>query len=409
MIIVHASDLHLGVAGHGGKRAQDFAARWLDCCDYVVDHAVDALIFSGDAFHTRNPEPQALNVFAQGVKRVAAAGIPVILLVGNHDLPATAGRAHALSVLHTLDVPNVTVLDHPVCKVVNTLAGRLGIYALPWPAKGWTVGAQDNSFAERDARLGAFLGAELARLAADARNTKTYCDHTILVSHIGVAEAVASSETGMMLGRETQLPLAVFREHADAFDYVALGHYHKTQMWPRERGLDGAPWIAYAGSMERVDFGEAADPKGWLRVDLDRQTVAHVEGHRTAPRRMVDIGIDCRAAGVAADAFVAEQIAQYGDLSDCIVRLRLCLRNDQIVSEGALQRALQSAWSVAPVINDIERSVRQRLGEHAETLAPSDALARYLASLPGLSADQQAALLQVGNAIMRETDNGRMQ
>ena len=52
----------------------------------------------------------------------------------------------------------------------------------------------------------------------------------------------------------------------DAFDYIALGHYH--------RCLQVAPNAWYSGSTERFHLREAGYEKGYLEVDLARGAVA---------------------------------------------------------------------------------------------------------------------------------------
>jgi exonuclease SbcD len=420
--IIHCSDLHLGVTTHSGNRLDpqtglnvrvaDVAARWLDCCASAVAEQVDAFLFTGDAFHYRNPDASTLRIFAQGVKIVADAGIPVVLLTGNHDVSATAGRAHALSVFQALAVPNVFIIDRPTVLWLNTPHGRLAVAGLPWPSKNWTVDyARGTSLAERDALLGAYLSVEIKQLADQIRLAPAgHADVTpILMAHIGVSEAQAGGEAGMMLGREVQLPLAVFRAHLDVFDYVALGHYHRAQGWPAEKGLDGPTRIAYAGSLERVDFGEVSEPKGWNLLEWrngELPVVSQVEGRATAARRMVDIDVDCRAAAnPTAEALVG--ILVHGDLSGCIVRLTVHLRSDQTLQDGEVMRALAGAWHVAPLVKEVERTARLRLGEdvaEVAALTPEQAFARYLERLPDLTDERRKALTEVGARLMRAVD-----
>src|SRR5262249_58623330 len=87
-----------------------------------------------------------------------------------------------------------------------------------------------------------------------------------LTGHLTVSGAVWGSERGIMLGRDVQvLPSALADER---WDYVALGHIHKHQNLTA--GHVGQPPVVYSGSLERIDFGEESDPKGFCWVELER-------------------------------------------------------------------------------------------------------------------------------------------
>ena len=92
---------------HG--RVMDFLRRLTDMVDYAIDEGVDVFVFAGDAYKMRDPNPTFQREFARRIKRVADAGIPVVLLVGNHDLPPVQRRATSISIFDTLQVPNVYV------------------------------------------------------------------------------------------------------------------------------------------------------------------------------------------------------------------------------------------------------------------------------------------------------------
>ena len=93
----------------------------------------------------------------------------------------------------------------------------------------------------------------------------------VLAAHVTVSSAVVGgstrdgvrhgSERSMMLGRDHVLLCSSLAR--PQFDYVALGHIHKHQI------VGEQPMMAYAGSLERVDFGEESDDKGFCVVELD--------------------------------------------------------------------------------------------------------------------------------------------
>src|SRR5512139_857188 len=117
--LLHTADLHIGMENYGRMdpetgihgRVMDFLRRLTDMVDYAIDEGVDLFVFAGDAYKMRDPNPTFQREFARRIKRVADAGVPVVLLVGNHDLPAVAKRATSIEIFGVLDVPNVYVGD----------------------------------------------------------------------------------------------------------------------------------------------------------------------------------------------------------------------------------------------------------------------------------------------------------
>jgi len=98
--VLHFADLHVGMENYGkldpqtgvSSRIGDFLARLDNIVDYALQHEADLVIFAGDAFKTRDPEPTQQREFARRIKRLADR-VPVFMLVGNHDIPGTAARA----------------------------------------------------------------------------------------------------------------------------------------------------------------------------------------------------------------------------------------------------------------------------------------------------------------------------
>ena len=99
--LLHFADLHIGMENYGhldpatgiNGRVMDFLRRLSDVVDYALENEVDLAIFAGDAYKSRDPNSTYRRELARRIKRLADAGIPVVLLVGNHDLPAVKRRA----------------------------------------------------------------------------------------------------------------------------------------------------------------------------------------------------------------------------------------------------------------------------------------------------------------------------
>ena len=88
-----------------------------------MQHSVDLVLLAGDAYKGRDPSQTQQRELARRLLRLSNAGVPTFLLPGNHDLPATTSRAHAVEIFSTLKVPNVYVGARPMCYPVP-YAGR---------------------------------------------------------------------------------------------------------------------------------------------------------------------------------------------------------------------------------------------------------------------------------------------
>src|SRR4030042_409129 len=101
MKILHFADLHLGVENYGrldpatghSSRLNDFLSALDQVIDYALENRVDLVLFCGDAYKTREPSQTQQREFARRINRLSTSGVPVFLLVGNHDLPNTIGKA----------------------------------------------------------------------------------------------------------------------------------------------------------------------------------------------------------------------------------------------------------------------------------------------------------------------------
>jgi len=193
---------------------------------------------------------------------------------------------------------------------------------------------------------------------------------TVLAAHGTVQGAVYGSERSVMLGSDLILPQSLIRH--PAFDYVALGHIHKHQV------VGESPPAVYAGSLERIDFGEEKEAKGFVVVDVTRGRA----GYRFVPletRPFVTLRVEARAPDPTGRVLAA---IEDQDITDAVVRLqiKLAAEAEPLLDEGAIRKRLEAAFYVAAVAREVERPTRLRLGgqETIEALTPREVLARYL-------------------------------
>ncbi len=386
--VLHFADTHIGMENYGrtdpetglSSRVRDFLRRMDEMIAYARENDVDLAIFAGDAFKTRNPTPTYEREFAFRVQELAEL-CPVVLLVGNHDLPASILRASSIEIYDTLQVPNTILGREYELHEIETERGPVVVATAPYPVRQHLLGERDLPHAmtigEIDARLRDELIARLERLAAEAAE---YPDDVprLLVGHFSVVGALWGSERSVMLGRDVSVPLSVLDN--PAWDYVALGHIHRHQCLTV--GRDGAPPVVYSGSVERVDFGEESEHKGFVWVELARGATQwqFVELENVRPFRT--LRVDVRGAGDPTQV-VLEAIT-HADVRDAVVRviIKADPEAETLLQDRAIRAALRDAgvYYIAALQREVERPHRLRLGTSPEGLTPEELLERYLAA-----------------------------
>ncbi|MBN1657461.1 MAG: exonuclease SbcCD subunit D [Anaerolineae bacterium] len=389
--ILHLADVHIGVENYGqldaetglNGRVMDFLRRLNEAVDYAIEHQVDLVLFAGDAYKNRDPNSTYRREFARRIKRLADAGIPVVLLVGNHDLPSQERRASSIEIFYTLQVPNVIVGRRDQLHLIRTRQGDLiQVATVPYPVRQRLLAHEEykeRTITELDDKVQQIVAENIQALAAQVDPELP----AVLVGHFSVSEARFGSERSVMLGRDVVVPRSVVVD--PTWDYVALGHIHRHQ----DLNPGHHPPVVYCGSLERIDFGEEKEPKGFV-VATVRRGQAEWQFCQVNARPFVTIRCDVRDEEDPLAALL--HAIERQDVADAIVRVLVQARAEQegLVRDADVRRALDKAYYVAGISHEIERTYRQRLGgESPEELTPPELLARYLESIdvPGTRID----------------------
>jgi exonuclease SbcD len=381
--LLHFADLHVGMENYGkldpqtgiSSRIRDFLDRLDEVVQYAFDHQADLVVFAGDAFKTRDPDPTQQREFARRIKRLADR-VPVFMLVGNHDIPGMAARATSIDIFRILDVPNVTIGRAIGAQVIETRRGPAFVGWVPFPVRNRLIAQEEHrgaSVEALDRAVETLLSGEMADLARQA------AEHDlprVLVGHFSVSGATWGSERSVMLGRDIVIQKSALAD--PAWDYVALGHIHKHQNLTASE--PGVPPVVYSGSLERIDFGEEVEDKGFCWVNLAR-AATRWEFVKARARPFRTIKVDAREADDPTAAVVAG--IQARDIEGAIVRVLIRLREGQeaALRRREVERALERAESVAAISTEVERETRLvGLGAAPEALTPLEWTERYFLS-----------------------------
>ena len=293
--ILHLSDIHMGSGFCHGRvnpetglnsRLEDFVATLSCCMDRAIEDEVDLVLFGGDAFPDATPPPFVQEAFARQFRRLVDAEIPTVLLVGNHDQHSQGAGGASLCIYRTLGVPGFIVGDRLETHVIPTQGGNVQVVTLPWLTRSTLLTRPETeglSLADVNYllidRLRAALEGEIRRLDPTLP--------TILLAHLMTDTARYGAERFLAVGKGFTVPLNVLTR--DCFDYIALGHVHSHQI------LCDRPLTIYPGSIERVDFSEENEAKGYVLINMERGQ-AQAEFCPLPVRPFKTISIDIAAA-----------------------------------------------------------------------------------------------------------------
>ncbi len=273
MKILHLSDIHLGSSfSHGqinpetklNTRLEDFVKSLSACIDRAINDSVDLVLFGGDAFPDSTPAPYIQSAFAQQFKRLAIANIPTVLLVGNHDQHSQGNGGASLSIYHTLAVPNFVVGEKIDTHTIPTASGEIQVITLPWiTATNLLTRPETEGLSMENInqllihKLEPILEQQIRKLNPEIP--------TILLGHLMAERSNLGAERFLAVGKGFQIPLSMMIR--PEYDYVALGHVHKHQNLNKNNN----PPVVYAGSIERVDFSEEKEAKGYVLIEIDEE------------------------------------------------------------------------------------------------------------------------------------------
>ncbi|HEY9761991.1 MAG TPA: exonuclease subunit SbcD [Trichocoleus sp.] len=400
--LLHLSDIHMGSGFSHGRlnpetglntRLEDFVATLGRCIDRAIEEPVDLVLFGGDAFPDATPPPLVQQAFASQFRRLADAQIPTVLLVGNHDQHAQGQGGASLCIYRTLGVPGIIVGDRLETHVIETVNGPVQIVTLPWLTRSTLLTRPETeglSMAEVNQllldRLRVALEGEVRRLAPEIP--------AVLLAHVMTDTANFGAERFLAAGRGFTVPMALLAR--PCFDYVALGHVHRYQV------LCEQPLTLYPGSIERVDFSEEREDKGYVLAQVSRgKTEAEFCPLPVRPFRT--LSVDLSTAENPQETLLTA-IAQ-ADLTEAVVRVVYKLRPDQIdqIESSPLDAALAKAhtYTLHPeLVSQLSRPRLPELGTE-NTLEPLSALRVYLSTRSDLS-DIADALVEATQSLLTE-------
>lgn len=402
--VLHFADIHVGMENYGkidpktgiSSRVMDFLRRLTEVIEYAEAYDADLAVFAGDAFKSRQPNPTYQREFARRIKRLSLQ-CPVVLLLGNHDIPSMVQKASSVEIFHTLEVDGIIVGRTPKLHLIETKRGPVQVATMPYPVKQRLL-ANVSTRGMTLEQVDEMLRDEVSRVIRGLADEVDPDLPAILTGHFTVQGARLGSERGVMLGRDVSVLRSTLSE--PIWDYVAMGHIHYHQ--DMNEGFQ--PPIIYSGSLERIDFGEEGDPKGFCWIDLVRSDTTW-EFVPVSSRDFLTIRVDVR--GVEDPMATVVRAIHREQIAGAVVRMiiKATPEDEPKLRQRDIRDELKDAAFIASVQHDIEYPVRdRRLGQNVEGLPPMELLDIYLVD-KNVEEERAEILKTYAQQIIDEADN----
>jgi exonuclease SbcD len=302
-----------------------------------------------------------------------------------------------MSVFQSLAVPNVTTIDHPQRLTVDTKSGACQIIGLPHVTRHLLMEHEEYAnlpAADIEKVMQTHVRDILAQFYEELDPTLP----CVVTAHAMVDTARAGTEQELMVGWSMSFSTDIFVD--ERVDYVALGHVHGYQVLrPAE------PAIVYAGSIERVDFSEEKEDKGFVAVQLARKSV-QFQFHSINPRTFVTINLDLSHSGDPQAELI--KAIEEKVVAGCVLRIKYQIQPQalSLIDEQQLRLAAQAAMSLQlkPEILHLQRTVRMPELTESCVVAPLTALSSYLDRVDVPAADKEK-LIKRAQALCAELES----
>ncbi|MBP8612620.1 MAG: exonuclease SbcCD subunit D [Candidatus Atribacteria bacterium] len=267
MKFFHLADLHIGFPLKANEKNFDYAKQLNFIIEKAKEFHIDAMVIAGDVFHMRDPDVTSQRLFAKFIKDVALNGIEILIVTGNHEGSPFRERNVHLDIYKELPLNFMHVSKLPE---VYTIKG-VNFITLPYPFKTNLLSKDEYRGKSEEEVLNELNAKLLLTLDSLLSNIKNHYMN-ILVAHLPVSEGKQGSEMYVNFAKEN--PLSIEELDRENISYFALGHLHKSQILQSRKFNH---MFVYPGSLDRVDFGEEQDKKGFYFVDTDNTSPQFIE------------------------------------------------------------------------------------------------------------------------------------
>ena len=263
------------------------------------------------------PPAEAVRLLDWFLTELAARGLPVFAVSGNHDsADRIAFGARLLAGSRVYVSPVFAAPPAPI--TLTDEYGPVDIYLLTNLKPATVRHVWPEEPAESTQSYSDALGCVLRRCKRDPAH------RSLLVAHQFVAGAAICESEEPSVGGVASIDVSLF----EGFDYVALGHLHS----PQKVGRDT---VRYAGSPLKYSFSEAHQHKAALFVTLDKKGSVRFEAAPLTPRHdlrelrgsYMELTDRRTYDGTPTDDYLHITLTDEQDVPDALARLRVIYPN----------------------------------------------------------------------------------
>ncbi len=326
MKFVHTGDLHIGKTVNGFSMMEDQRYILKQIYEISCKEKADALILAGDIYDRVIPPAEAVVLLDHFLTDMAAAGIPVLLISGNHDSPERLGFAGKLLEDQGIHIAGIYENQLKEVKVTDRY-GEATFVLMPF-ARPATVEAKSSGEA-----VAHMLSKRVKRTEREILVTHYF------VTDMGRAPELSDGETTVHVGGLDNVEASLL----DGFDYVALGHIHKPQKI-------GHGEIYYAGAPLAYSFSEAGQEKSVNLVELGKKGGVEV---RRIPLKPLH---DLRRIRGRLEELMRPEIVAAGDANDYI-RAELTDEEELVDPIGTLRSVYPNIMQIVLLKNEEKENI----------------------------------------------------
>ena len=314
MKFLHTSDLHIGKRLHEKSLFEDQEYILKQIVEIAKAQRVDAVLISGDVYDKSIPQAESTILFDNFVTDLASLKIKVFMISGNHD---SAQRLDFMSSL--LKSQNVffcgSFKGKLECIELSDEFGKINVYMLPFiKPSNVRVYAKDQEIKDYEDAVQYVINE--ANIDESERN--------IILSHQFITGSTTDGSEEIIVGGLDNISSNVYSQ----FDYVALGHIHRSQSV-------GCDVIRYSGTPLKYSFSEVAHKKSVTIVELLAKGNVNISVEELTPLSDMrclkgsyeEIMKLENYQGTKLDDFIKVTLTNENDITDAILKIRTVYPN----------------------------------------------------------------------------------